>query len=168
MSLILWKNLKNVGVVFYIWLFWITLKTSIYPLHQYVISLNNFWNPNKQLKYLGSWWKEFFSNFFFKENKFISITTKIPQDASLYMRLLHEKHKYPICVIRMKYPERKLCPNNSFYNSYCNWKHFSLFLNQKSKLTKGVKFWSEQLKENLQYLNTTDRTVSSKKVILKE
>ena len=30
----------------------------------------------------------------------MSIKDKIPQDASLYMKLLHQQHKVPICIIK--------------------------------------------------------------------
>ena len=30
----------------------------------------------------------------------MSIAKKIPLDVSLYMRLLHQEHKSPICVVR--------------------------------------------------------------------
>ena len=119
MSLIVWKILKNLSVVFYSWLFWIILKASNYPLRHYCISLNNFWSPNKQLKYLGRWGKIFIFQIFFKQNKTICITEKTPQAAPLYMRLLHQEHKCPICVIRRIYPETKLCPNSSFSSNFC-------------------------------------------------
>ena len=51
------KNLKKLSIVFYSWFFWITLKASNYPLRHYDISLDNFWSPNKQLKYLDRWGK---------------------------------------------------------------------------------------------------------------
>ena len=49
------KFWKILSVAFHCWSFWITLKVSDYPLHHYYISRNNFWSPNKQLKYLGKW-----------------------------------------------------------------------------------------------------------------
>ena len=46
---------------------------------------------------------------------------KIPLDALLYVRLLHQEPKFPICVIRRRYPETKNCPNSSFSNNFCHW-----------------------------------------------
>ena len=115
------KNLKKLSVVFYSWFFWITLKASNCPLRHYDISLNKFWSPNKQFKYLGRWGKIFIFQIVFKENKIISITKKIPQDASLHIGLFHQEHKCPICIIRTRYPETKNCPNDSFSNKFCQW-----------------------------------------------
>ena len=82
--------------------------TSNYRLHHGDISLNNFCSPNKQLEYLGRSGKIFIFQIFLKKNKIISITKKIPQDVSLYVRFLHQEQKYPICVIRRRYPEKKI------------------------------------------------------------
>ena len=38
----------------------------------------------------------------------MNITKKIPLDAWLYKRLLHQEHKFPICVIRTRYPDKKV------------------------------------------------------------
>ena len=40
----------------------------------------------------------------------MSITKKIPLGVSLYIILLPEKHKPPICVVRKKYSVTKNCP----------------------------------------------------------
>ena len=68
-----WKNLKNLSIAFYRWLFWITLKASNYPLHHYDINLNNFWSPNKQLKYLGRWGKIFFFQIFSNKTNLLAL-----------------------------------------------------------------------------------------------
>ena len=60
----------------------------------------------------------------------MSNTKKIPLDASLYMKFLHYEHKFSICVIRRRYPERKNSPNSSFLNNFCPWNlniKFSVF-----------------------------------------
>ena len=117
MSLIVWKSLKNLSVVFYSRLFSITLKAS----NHYDISLNNFQSPNKQVKYLSRLAKSLFSRFFSSKTNLFSITKKILQDMSLYIWLQHQKHKCPICVIRKGYPETKICQISSFSNNFCNW-----------------------------------------------
>ena len=43
------KIWKISNVVFYSWLFWITLKACSYPLRHYCISLNNFWSQASSL-----------------------------------------------------------------------------------------------------------------------
>ena len=58
----------------------------------------------------------------------MSITKKIPLDASFYMRLLNKEHKFPIFVIRRRYPETENFPNSSFSNNFCHWN-----LNNKEK-----------------------------------
>ena len=72
MSLIVWKNLKNLSVVIYSWLFWITLTASNYPLRHYDRNLNNYWSPNKQLKYLGRWGKVFIFQIFSNKTKLLA------------------------------------------------------------------------------------------------
>ena len=42
------------------------LKVCNYSLCHYDTSFNNFWNPNKQLKYLDKWGKIFFFQGFFQ------------------------------------------------------------------------------------------------------
>ena len=117
-----WKILKNLNVVYCSWLFWITLKANYYPLQFEDISLSNFWSVNKQPKCLDKWGKIFLSRFFFfKWNKIIIIKKNIPQDTSLYMRLLHQEPKWPICVITRKYPEKNICSSSSFSNNFCYW-----------------------------------------------
>ena len=105
MSLIVWKNLSVVA--FYCWLFWITLKACNYPLRYYGISLNNFWNPNKQLKYLGKRSKIFIYQFFSRQNQIMINKKRITLDASFYRKLLHQENKLPICVMRNRYPKTK-------------------------------------------------------------
>ena len=51
----------------------------------------------------------------------MNTTKKIPQDASLCMRLLDQQHKFPICVIKRRYPKTKNCPNRNFPNNICDW-----------------------------------------------
>ena len=50
----------------------------------------------------------------------MSITKKIPLDVSLYIRLLYQENKPPICAIRRRYLERKTFPNSSFSNNFCH------------------------------------------------
>ena len=38
----------------------------------------------------------------------MSISKKISLDASIHMRLLHQEHKFQICVIRKIYQKRKV------------------------------------------------------------
>ena len=111
---------KVSSVVFYCWLFRITLKACNYVLRHYGISLNRFWSPDNQLKYLGKQCK-IFKYHFFRQNQIMSIRKKIALDVSLYMRLLHQENILWICIIRKRYPETKNCPNSSFSNSFCHW-----------------------------------------------
>ena len=142
MSLIVWKNLKSFNVVIYSLSFWITLKACNCSLRHYDVSV---WSPSRQFKYLGKCDKIFIFRNFFRQNQIMSITEKILLDSPLYMRLLHQEHKFQIGVIRRRYPETKNCPNSSFSNNFCHWnlkirKNISLlFLSLKSEYPKGVK-----------------------------
>ena len=74
-----------------------------------------------QASSLNTWISEakfLFFGFFSNKNQIMSITKMIPLDASLYMSLLHYEHKFSICVIRRRYPERKNFPNSSFFTSF--------------------------------------------------
>ena len=108
-----WRNLKNLSAVFYSWSFWITLEVCKYPLCQYDISRNTFWSPKKQLKYRWRWDKMFVFQILFRKRQIITIIKKIPEDASLHVRLLHQGHKFPVCVIRRRYQESKNCANST-------------------------------------------------------
>ena len=62
--MIVWKIFKNLSVVSYSWLFWISLNASNYPLRHYDISLNNFWSSSMQLNIWVGEAKSLFSRFF--------------------------------------------------------------------------------------------------------
>ena len=102
------KIWKLLSVVFYCFCFWITLKACNYLLRHHDTSLNNFWSPNKQLEYMGKWDKILIFRIFYSQSQIMSITKKITLDLSLYIRLLHQENKLPICVIRRRYPEKKI------------------------------------------------------------
>ena len=60
------KIWKVWSVVFYNWLFSMTLKACSYSLRHYDISLNKIWSPKKQSKYLGKWGKIFIFDIYFQ------------------------------------------------------------------------------------------------------
>ena len=157
MSLIVWKALKDLSVVFYSWSFWITLKTCNYPLCHYDITLNNFRTSNKQLKYLGRWGNFFNCLIFFQVKPNYKEESKNPK-----MRLLYHEHKWPICVTRRGYPETRNCPNSSFSNNFChfnlnNEETFLFFFKPKTWVTKKCYVLIRTIKENFamvsHYLN---------------
>ena len=72
------KVRKVSSVVFYCWLFWITLKACDCPLCHYGISLNKFWSPNKQYKCLGKQDKIFIYQIFFSgKNKLKALERRL-------------------------------------------------------------------------------------------
>ena len=138
MSLIVWKNLKILSVVFYCWSFWNYLKACNYPLHHYDISLINFWSPNKQLKYMGKWGKIFINSDFSSGKGTESMTKRIPLNESFYMRFLHQESKLPVCVTRKRYPEKENVQITIFSLIFISgiWitkKHFSFILKPTSE-----------------------------------
>ena len=78
-SIIFVADWKFSSVVFYCWLFWITLKACNYPLHRYDTSLNNFWSPKEQLKYLGKWGKIFIYQIFLAKIKLCALERRFHQ-----------------------------------------------------------------------------------------
>ena len=119
MSLIVWKNCKILSKVFTVAHFKSNWR---HPFTHYVTFMSVLIIFGTQTSSLNTWISEvkswFFRFFSKKKKKIMSITKKIPLDASLYMRLLHYEHKFSICITRRSYPERKNCPNSSFSNNF--------------------------------------------------
>ena len=64
----------------------------------------------------------------------MSNTKKIALDFALYMRLLHQEHKFQVGVTRRRYSEIKNFPYGSFFNNFCHWN-----LNKKKRFSSAFK-----------------------------